>query len=89
MSEPQRPVREVVYLTDIDDEMPTAGSNVIAIGLGGKLCETVWTRDSHLFFKAWMYYPKIPKKVKIKLSKNFPTGIPEIDERSVNECLQG
>lgn len=43
------------------------GQLVLAIGLGGKLCETVWTRDSSKFFRAWTVYPKIPPEVKEEL----------------------
>lgn len=67
MSEVNRPVEDVVHLKDIDIEQPAVGQLVLAIGLGGKLCETVWKSDSHRFFKAWMKYPKIPKTVKEKL----------------------
>lgn len=71
MSEFNRPVREVVYLIDVDDEPPNVGDLVFALGLGGKLVETVWTRDSHQFFLAWMPYPKTPKSVKAKLMKQY------------------
>lgn len=67
MSESNRPVQPVVYLKDVDIEQPTVGQLVLAIGLGGKLCETVWKSDSSDFFKAWMEYPKIPQTVKEKL----------------------
>jgi hypothetical protein len=62
--EERRPTREVVYLIDIDDEMPGRGETVQALSIGGKLCEVVWGKDSHEFFKAWMPHPKVPKKVK-------------------------
>lgn len=75
MSEPNRPVREEVQLIDIDEEMPSPGSLVLALGLGGKLVETVWRSDSHTFFKAWMPYPKVPKKVKEKLYRFYCGGI--------------
>lgn len=72
MAEAERPVDDVIYLIDIDDEMPLPGQHVLALGLGGKLCETVWTKDSHEFFKAWAKFPKVPKAVKDKLRKRFP-----------------
>jgi hypothetical protein len=62
-----RPTREVVYLIDIDDEPPRRGQTILALSIGGKLCEVVWGKDSHEFFKAWMPYPKTPKAVKEKL----------------------
>lgn len=74
MSEPNRPTRDVVYLIDIDDEMPRAGDLVYALGLGGKLVETTWTSSSHKFFKAWMPYPKVPKAVKEKLYDLYLNG---------------
>jgi len=67
MSEPNRKTKEVVYLTSVSKEEPSIGQLVLAIGLGGKLCETVWTRDSSKFFRAWMDYPKIPPEVKEEL----------------------
>lgn len=71
MSEPNRPVRETVWLIDTDDEMPLTGANVIALGMGGKLCETVWNKDSHKFFVAWMSYPRIPAIVKEKMHNAY------------------
>jgi hypothetical protein len=73
--EPKRPVRETVWLIDIDDEMPPAGACVLALGLGGKLCETVWNKKSAEFFVAWMPYPSEPRKVKDKLSRLYLAGI--------------
>ena len=73
MTEPTRPVAREVSLIDIDVEMPSLGSNVLAIGLGGKLAEIVWSRDSPEFFVAWMAYPRIPTGVKEKLY-NIYTG---------------
>lgn len=69
-----RPVRVEVSLIDIDEEMPTTGSLVFALGLGGKLCEIVWRSDSHEFFKAWMPYPKVPRSVKRKLYEAYCSG---------------
>lgn len=63
----KRPTREVVYLTDTDYEKPNPGETVLAISLGGKLCEVVWNSKSHEHFHAWMPYPKVPKVVKMKL----------------------
>lgn len=75
MSAPnKRIVRETVYLIDIDDEMPGRGQAVLALGIGGKLCETVWTKDSHLFFKAWCPYPAVSKELKTKLYEMYRSG---------------
>jgi hypothetical protein len=74
MSEHNRPVALAPTLTDIDVELPANGSHVLAIGLGGKLCEVVWNSKSVDFFKAWCYYPKIPKSVKEKFMNSFPVG---------------
>lgn len=63
-----------MHLIDIDDEMPRRGEAVLALGLGGGLCDVVWGKDSHLFFKAWMPYPKVPKSVKQKLSDLYASG---------------
>lgn len=71
MSDPNRKVAKVVELIDIDVEMPQNGQLVLALGLGGKLCEEVWTSNSHKFFKAFMPYPKIPASVKEKLMKQY------------------
>jgi hypothetical protein len=68
MTEPiKRIVRPIVSLIDIDDEVPNPGEAVYALGLGGKLCEIVWTKESSKFFKAWMPYPSVPPAVKEKL----------------------
>ena len=72
--EDNRPTKEVVSLIDIDDEMPRFGEKVYALGLGGALCEVVWGRNSHEFFKAWMPYPKVPKAVKEKLYNLYCNG---------------
>lgn len=69
-----RAVRPVVYLIDIDDEMPGRGQAVLALGVGGKLCETVWSKDSHLFFKAWCHYPAVSKELKTKLYNMYISG---------------
>lgn len=74
MSEPNRPTMDVVYLIDVDDEEPRPGSNVYALGLGGKLVETTWKIDSRKFYKAWMPYPKVPKAVKEKLYDLYLNG---------------
>lgn len=71
MKDPLRPTRPVVELIDCDDEMPTSGSSVLAIGLGGTLAPIVWTSESIKFFKAWMPYPKVPVSVKNKLLEQY------------------
>lgn len=70
----KRTVRDVVYLIDIDEEMPNPGELVLALGIGGKLVETVWNKNSHKFFKAFMYYPRVPKVVKDKLYQLYLNG---------------
>jgi len=74
MGEPLRRTREVVALIDIDEETPNPGEMVFALGLGGKLCEVIWNKTSHEYFKAWMPYPKIPKTVKEKLYNLYCNG---------------
>lgn len=74
MGEILRPTREVVYLIDVDDEMPGRGQMVLALGLGGSLCTVLWAKDSHKFFKAWMAFPKVPPKVKEKLTALYSSG---------------
>lgn len=74
MAEPNRPTREVVYLTNTDDEMPTSGAKVYALSLGGVMCEIIWRADSHKHYAAWMYYPKIPDDVKKKLYDQYCNG---------------
>lgn len=69
-----RPTREVVYLIDVDDEAPMPGQQVFALGLGGSLCQVIWTKGSEKFFKAWMPFPKIPKGVKEKLHSLYMNG---------------
>lgn len=65
-----RPTKTQAELIDIDVEMPTSGSRVLALTLGGTLAQTVWTSDSHKYFLAWSVYPKIPKSVKEKMCGN-------------------
>ena len=69
MSEPNRKTDEVVYLIPVAKNPPQTGQLVLALGLGGKLVETTWTKDSHKFFRAWCAYPKIPPEVKEELYK--------------------
>lgn len=64
----------MVWLIDVDDEKPSIGETVQALSIGGKLCEVQWRKDSHEFFKAWMPHPKVPKKVKDKLSALYASG---------------
>lgn len=72
MSEPLRKTEEVVYLKRVTQDDPKSGEHVLALGLGGKLCETVWTSDSHEFFRAYMRYPKIPIDIKQEMLLQFP-----------------
>lgn len=74
MTELKRSVREIVSLIDTDDEMPTRGQMVLALGLGGTLCDVVWTADSPKHYHAWMPYPKVPPSVKAKLTALYESG---------------
>lgn len=74
VNQEKRQVREVVYLIDIDDEEPGRGQSVLALGLGGKLAEVVWSKDSSKFFLAWCPYPSIPKSVKEKMQARYLSG---------------
>lgn len=74
MSEPNRPTKKFVYLNDTDEEAPRVGQKVYALSLGGVLVEMVWTRDSEKHYVAWMPYPKVPKKVKDKLTALYRSG---------------
>lgn len=67
MTDPFRLTAPAAVMIDIDDEMPTPGSRVLAIGLGGCLAPVVWGSESHKHFKAWCHYPQIPASVKAKL----------------------
>jgi hypothetical protein len=71
MSEPNRPTAAHCELLDVDDHPPSSGQVILALGLGGKLVETVWTSKSHEFFYAWMPYPKVPLTVKKKLYERY------------------
>ena len=52
------------YLIDAHESPPRSGTSVLALTIGGKLCETVWKSDSLLYFDAWASFPKIPKSVR-------------------------
>lgn len=67
MTEQKHITAPVVELIDVRDQMPPNGAKVLALGLGGVLAQTVWTRDAHEFFIAWAPYPKIPASVKARL----------------------
>lgn len=61
----------VSELIDIKDKQPESGSSVLALTVGGKLCEVVWTSNSHKYYDAWCVYPKIPKSVKERQVERF------------------
>lgn len=59
------------HLTNTLDELPPAGSNVLALSHGGKLCEVVWKSDSHLYFDGWAKYPTVPRDIKERQLARF------------------
>lgn len=72
--EERRPTRAVVQLIDVDDEKPGSGERVWALSQGGVLCQIIWTRDSEKHYVAWMPFPKVPQKVKDKLTRLYESG---------------
>lgn len=71
MPDPLRPTAPAAVMIDVDDETPTPGARVLAIGLGGCLAPVVWGSVSHKSFYAWCHYPQIPQSVKEKLFQQF------------------
>ncbi len=71
MSDPLRPTAEVVFLIDVEVEMPVNGAKVYALGIGGTLAPVTWNSQSHRFFVAWMESPKVPQSVKDRLATQW------------------
>lgn len=73
MSDPLRPTAHTVELIDVEVEPPFNGQRVFGLGLGGCLAPLVWNSNSHLYFVAWMPYPKAPDSVKQRLAQRRPS----------------
>lgn len=84
MADINRKTQEVVSLVSVEKELPQVGQLVLALGLGGKLTEVVWTKDSYKFFRAWMKYPRIPPEVKEELY-NILIGEKTIEDEQMRQ----
>ncbi len=71
MSDPLRPVRDVVELIDAHIEQPAVGSHVWALTIGGTLVKTVWKSDSIKSYEAWCRNPRVPQSVKDRMSAPY------------------
>jgi hypothetical protein len=48
---------------------------VLALTLGGKLVETVWSEREADFYDAWSVFPDVPASVKAKQNKRIEKGL--------------
>jgi hypothetical protein len=70
----KRPVLKAPEMMDVIEFPPPVGNNLLAISIGGKLCEVVWKRGDEDHFVSWMSYPKIPAKSKKRMHDLYFSG---------------
>lgn len=66
-----RPTEHQVTLIDIQDEVPLAGQDVLALTNGGVLIKLVWQQNCISYVDAWCRYPKAPESVKRRISQRY------------------
>lgn len=71
MSDPERPTVEKAEMFNAHTTPPICGTNVLALSIGGVICNVIWTSTSIQYFDAWQYFLKVPASVKAIQAARF------------------